>query len=223
MNYFAHGLAHVDRPYFLAGTALPDWLSVADRKVRLREKTLTPHLGTSSATAADLAAGALRHLDDDAWFHTTRAFAEVSAELGLLFREGLGGTDGFRCGFLGHITLELLIDAALAERYPARLEAYYAALSRVDAMAVEEWVAQTVGRRPERLAWFVELFQREQILRDYADDERLLFRLNQVLKRVKLTPLPDAAAEWIGTARDRVGARLGDLLPAPQFDWPAGQ
>src|SRR3984957_18435669 len=40
MNYFAHGIRFVDRPWFLAGTALPDWLSVIDRRVRLRPKVM---------------------------------------------------------------------------------------------------------------------------------------------------------------------------------------
>ena len=31
MNYFAHGFAHIDRPYFAAGTILPDWLAAHDR------------------------------------------------------------------------------------------------------------------------------------------------------------------------------------------------
>ncbi len=40
MNYFAHGYRFIDDPYFMAGTALPDWLSVADRRVRIRPKHL---------------------------------------------------------------------------------------------------------------------------------------------------------------------------------------
>ena len=28
VNYFAHGLRFLNRPHFLAGTAVPDWLSV---------------------------------------------------------------------------------------------------------------------------------------------------------------------------------------------------
>ena len=36
MNYLAHGFRFTDEPYFLAGTAAPDWLSVIDRKMRLR-------------------------------------------------------------------------------------------------------------------------------------------------------------------------------------------
>src|SRR5262245_50971039 len=39
MNYLAHGWRFVGQPYVLAGTAAPDWLSVIDRKIRLRLRT----------------------------------------------------------------------------------------------------------------------------------------------------------------------------------------
>ena len=38
MNYLAHGWRFANDPYFLAGTAAPDWLSVIDRKTRLRSR-----------------------------------------------------------------------------------------------------------------------------------------------------------------------------------------
>jgi hypothetical protein len=220
MNYFAHGLPHVDRPYFLAGGALPDWLSAVDRKVRLRSKLLQPQLESADPVATELAAGALRHLHDDEWFHSTRGFVEVSAELTKLFRTQLDGGDGFYCGFLGHIATELLIDGCLAERYPAHLDRFYEALEQVDAETVTNHVAAWVGRPPESLAWFIELFRRLEYLRDYSDDGRLLLRLNQVLGRVKLTPLPDAAVDWLAPARVRIRERLPDLLPATQYEWP---
>ncbi len=88
MNYFAHGIRFLDRPWFLAGTALPDWLSVIDRRVRLRPKLLTPIADGSSTVEAELAAGALRHIEDDRWFHKTRAFAEATAgRLTRIFRD----------------------------------------------------------------------------------------------------------------------------------------
>ncbi len=36
MNYLSHGFRFVDDPYFVAGTALPDWMSVLDRRNRAR-------------------------------------------------------------------------------------------------------------------------------------------------------------------------------------------
>ena len=49
MNYYTHGLRFIGDPYFLAGTACPDWLSVSDRQVRLRSRHVAPHAGLRSA------------------------------------------------------------------------------------------------------------------------------------------------------------------------------
>src|SRR5215471_18395046 len=140
MNYFAHGMRFVDRPYFLAGTALPDWLSVADRKVRLRARNVEPFADGSGTPAAELAAGVLQHLEDDGWFHKTAAFAIASAELTVAFRDALPADDGHRPAFLGHILTEMLLDAVLIDRGPALLQEYYAALEQIDGRLVEESV-----------------------------------------------------------------------------------
>lgn len=221
MNYFTHALPHLRDPVFIAGTALPDWLSVVNRKIRLRPKTLQPFFEHPDPFVAALANGAQRHLDDDGWFHSTRGFAEVTAELGLLFRHRLNGSDGFRCGFLGHLVLELLLDAILWERFPSAMDTYYELIAAVDSTRIEEVVTEIAGVRPEKLAWFIDLYREEQILRDYADDVRLLRRLNQVLRRVTLSPLPEAAVEWMADARHIVRSRVGDVLPAEHYPWPA--
>src|SRR5690348_16960125 len=138
MNYFAHGLRFTDRPYFLAGTALPDWLSVVDRRVRLRGRQVRPFAEGPQSPESELAAGVLQHLDDDAWFHKTAAFAIASAEITVLLRGALSSDEGHRPAFLGHILTEILLDALLIQRDPKRLAAYYEALASVDAAAVEE-------------------------------------------------------------------------------------
>jgi hypothetical protein len=220
MNYFTHALPHLRDPVFIAGTALPDWLSVVNRKVRLRPKALQPFFDHPDPFVSSLATGAQRHLDDDGWFHCTRGFAEVTAELGLLFRDRLQGSDGFRCGFLGHLVLELLLDAILWKQFPSAMDTYYNLIAEVDSARIEEVVTEIAGVRPEQLAWFIDLYREEQILRDYADDNRLLRRLNQVLRRVKLSPLPETAADWLADARDIVRSRVSDVLPADQYPWP---
>ena len=85
MNYFAHGMAFLDEPYFLAGTAVPDWLNVADRKVRLRREQVLPWADGSGSPIAQFAAGILRHLDDDDWFHAAPGFEQVAGELTKIF------------------------------------------------------------------------------------------------------------------------------------------
>ena len=146
MNYFAHGIRFLDRPWFLAGTALPDWLSVVDRRVRLRPKGVAPFADGSASPEAELAAGALQHFEDDHWFHKTRAFAEATGRLTDLFRNFMGPGDGFRCGFLGHITSELLLDAVLIKRYPERLDAVLQVFAQLDAARLTEVVADLAGQ-----------------------------------------------------------------------------
>jgi hypothetical protein len=217
MNYFAHGLRFVDRPWFLAGTAVPDWLSVADRRVRMRAAKVQPFVDGSGSPAAELAAGVLQHLDDDRWFHQTPAFFETTGAIARLFRELLGPEDGFRPGFLGHITTELLLDAVLIDRDLHRLDAYYAALDRIDPARIEQNVSAMAREASTRLATFVSLFRETQFLRDYRDSQRLLFRLNQVMQRVKLKPLPARTAKLLETARTIVDERADELLPTDRY------
>ena len=212
MNYFAHGRMFVDDPYFLAGTALPDWLNVVDRRLRVRSKQALPFVDSADAIVSRMAAGIVQHHADDAWFHETRAFAELSLEICQLLREQLPADDGFRPHFLGHILVEILLDAELIADDPARLEAYYAAMDSLDGSAVASAVATIAPRPAENLGTFIGMFSRERFLFDYADDGKLLFRLNQVMRRVGLPVLPASLTSALAEMRPLVRARATELL-----------
>jgi len=212
MNYFAHALPFLDRPYFVAGTAVPDWLTVADRKVRLRSKHVEAFRDDSDQSVAAVAGGILQHLRDDAQFHATRAFAETSLELTARVRDALGGETGLRPAFLGHLLVELLLDAALAADDPSRVTAYYRVLDDVDALLVEAAVNRMAPQPTGRLAVFIDLFRRERILWDYLKDGKLMVRLNQIMRRVQLEPLPGEFAAVLPAARKLVTERKRLLL-----------
>lgn len=216
MNYFAHGVRFLDRPHFLAGTACPDWLSVADRGVRLRSRRVAPFADASGTPQSEFASGVLQHLADDDWFHSTRAFHEVTAALAKKFKP-LGEDDGFRAGFLGHIGTELLLDAILIDRNPSLLDEYYCAFERINAHEIQGYVGAMAVRPPERLPKFIGLFRSVQFLRCYTDPQRLLTRINQVLDRVKLPNLPERAVAVLEEGYDIVAARADELLPAERF------
>lgn len=220
MNYFAHGVRYLDQPYFLAGTATPDWLSVADRSARLRVRTVEPFLDHDDPRIAQFAAGVLQHLHDDRWFHKTRAFFEVTGELARLFRLHAVADDRFRASFLGHVVTELLLDDVLREQAPERLDAYYRVLESVESEFIESAVNRMSRGQTDRLAGFVVLFVRERFLYDYADPTRLLYRLNQVMHRVRLPRLAGSTLPAIVAGRKIVRERRGDLLPANEFGWP---
>jgi hypothetical protein len=215
MNYFAHGRAFVDDPYFLAGTAVPDWLNVVARRVKARSKHAQAFVEDSDSRMAALARGIVQNHADDGWFHETTAFAELSWQLTARVRDALLPDDGLRPSFLGHILVELLLDSALIADDPERLDAYYAALTVVDAEFVERAVGRIATGAPERLAEFVPLFIRERFLWDYADDGKLWVRLNQVMRRVKLPPQPEAFRELLPEARRLVERRKAELLSEP--------
>ena len=212
MNYFAHARPFLDDPYFMAGTCVPDWLMVIDRRVRVRRHRAEPLAGDADRQTASVARGVLQHLRDDARFHKTRAFVETSLQLTAAARDRLGDDGGFRPSFLGHLLVELLLDASLITDDPRRLESYYQQLEAVNGRRVEEAVNRMANRPAERLAWMIARFCGARILWDYLEDGKLLGRLNQVMRRVLLPPLPDDFQELFPEARRKVALRQAELL-----------
>jgi len=212
VNYFAHGRDCIERPYLLAGTAVPDWLSVVDRRARARSRAARPFLHARDQRLVDLATGILKHHADDDWFHRTRAFAELNWEFTVAIRDRLPADDGLRPSFLGHILVELLLDAELIDADPGRLDAYYAAIGRLDPEFVA-WGIQRMTTRPiHQLPLWIQRFSREPFLYDYGEDAKLLVRLNMVMRRVGLPPIPEELQRWFPEARQRVRPRIAELL-----------
>ena len=212
MNYFAHGRLYLDDPYFVAGTAVPDWLSVVNRKSRARSKLAEPFTTHEDPKLAAVARGIIQHHHDDRWFHQTRAFAELSLDFTREIRDRLPADDGFRPSFLGHILVELLLDAKLIASDVARLDRYYAAIDALDPERVSAAVNRMTTQETGMLAFFIPRFSAERFLYDYLDDEKLLMRLNGVMRRVRLPALPHELAAWFPEARQRVNERADELL-----------
>jgi len=197
---------------------MPDFLSVVDRKVRFRMRHVEPFLTDNEHTTAEFAGGVLQHLEDDRWFHKTRGFFEVTGELTLLFREHVEQDDRFRAAFLGHIVTELLLDRVLIADHPGTLDRYYESWSQVDREQIQQTVNRMSREQTDRLVRGLRLFQEERFLYDYADSQRLLYRLNQVMKRVKLPPLPERTLVVFAKGEAIIRDRWRDLLPLEHFD-----
>ncbi len=212
MNYFAHALPFLDDPYFAVATGIPDWLTVVDRKVRVRRKHAEPFLDDARPEMVAVAGGVLQHLRDDAKFHATQAFAELSIELTVMARDELGADAGFRPAFLGHLLVEVLLDAALIAEHPEQFETYYEVLGQVDPAVIEAAVNRMAPKPTERLAWMLERFRTTRVLSDYAEDGKLFVRLNQVMGRVGLNRLPESFCCILPEARRKVALRQEELL-----------
>jgi hypothetical protein len=213
LNYFAHGFRFVDRPYFLAGTAIPDALGALNRRVRVRRQSAERFLDDCDPVVADVAAGIVQHHDDDKWFHGQRAFAELSLAFGQEIRGQLCDEKGLRASFLGHVIVELLLDAELIARQPAGADPYYQAVALIDGALLEQIVNRMANQPARRLDEFLGMFTESRFLEDYADDQHLLLRLNQVMRRVGLDSIDARLIAWLPSARGRVVERFAELLP----------
>jgi len=129
-----------------------------------------------------------------------------------LARDELSGDEGFRPSFLGHILVELLLDATLIAADLSRLDEYYQALQSIDRAIVANVVNAMATRTSEMLPIFIERFCSERFLYDYLEDAKLVWRLNHVMRRVKLPQLPESFAEILPVARTLVQSRQLELL-----------
>jgi len=219
MNYFAHGFRYVDDPYFLAGTAVPDWLNVVDRRLRIRAKRAAAYLEAGDPLLRRVAAGIVQHHRDDARFHDAAAFVQVTAAVSCKLRAHLPAEAGHRPGFVAHVLVEVLLDAVLADRAPGRLEDYYRAIDALEPLAVADYVAQMAGRPADSLARWIDRFSRERFLFDYSQDAKLSGRLNQVMARVGLPRLPLRFTRLLPEIKQMVFARRQALLHGIVENW----
>ncbi len=213
MNYLAHARLGLDDPYWVAGTALPDWMNVVDRKNRARRARAAAVVEHPDPRIAALARGCVQHHVDDAWFHQTEEFVHLSANLAVELRGMLPPDGGHQSGFVGHIAVELLLDGVLIERDPSLLDRYYRSLAAVDLETLVAGAQRVCLRPAPGLKVLVPKFIQVRFLADYVDDLGLLFRLNGVMRRVGLPPLPVGLAGWLAEARRRVRGAADRLLP----------
>lgn len=214
MNYLAHGYRFLDDPLLVAGTAVPDWLAVVDRRVRVRSRRLRAAGPEIEPENQSVIRGMLQHLSDDDLFHRSPVFLMLESEIGRAFRRLIPDPYDHRPPFLGHIVTELMLDAWIAERDPQILPRYYDVLGAVDERRVEQVVNRVATNTTDQLAFFIGKFREIRFLYDYLDDHRMLVRLNQVLRRVKLTELDRECTSVLSEARLLLRQHGQDLLNA---------
>lgn len=215
MNFLCHALPYLDQPVVAVCTGVPDFLSVIDRKIRARGRMATPFLHSEDPITRDVAAGILAHIRDDHWFHGGETFVRMNLEFAVELRDRLPGDAGFRPTFVGHILIEMLLDANYLLEAPSLVDRYYHLFSEVPIASIQRSINQITGKPSNQIASTLGRFAETKFLYDYASDESLLVRLNQVMKRVGLAPLPPAVGDWLPQARSRVRANHHRLLQEP--------
>ena len=213
MNCFTHALPHLDDAYLAVGVCLPDWLSACDRKCRTREKHAIEFVGNSNSIVSTVAKGVIRHHRDDHWFHQTPMFNKLILEYAMELRQMFGNERTMRPSLVGHIVVELFLDAYLNQMNPGKLEYFYQQVAKVDAEQIQNALNLFATKPTDKLVNEIERFIRIRYLFDYDTDEGIIYWINKIFKRIKLDPLGPEILEWMPQARQRVYDNAGALLP----------
>ncbi len=220
MNFLCHAMPYFDEPFKAAGTAVPDWLSVVDRKIRARRRQALSFADDVDPVVASVARGIIQHVEDDRWFHATAAFVELNLTLAVELRAMLPGDSGFRPTFVGHILIEMLLDSFWMRDDLRIVDRYYSMLSNLSSGSIESSVNKITGKPTTELAKTIDRFIELRFLYDYLDNDKLLYRLNQVMGRVGLVELPPEVGQWIPQASKLVESRRERLLTPPSGETP---
>ncbi|MEM9366577.1 MAG: hypothetical protein AAGD07_11325 [Planctomycetota bacterium] len=213
MNFLAHALPYLSSdPLVAVATGIPDWLSVIDRRVRARRKMAIQHVGSDDPVLARVARGIVAHVDDDQWFHSGALFTRLNMEQAVALRNRLPGDAGFRPSFVAHIGIEMLIDSNFIEARRDVAEDYYLAVSEIDAESMTRAIETITGQQINGMRELLKRFTASRFLFDYVEDAGLLNRINQVLARVTLPPLPADTTSWIQDLRVLVRQNMDELL-----------
>jgi hypothetical protein len=212
MNCFTHALPFLDDAHFVVGTCLPDWMSACDRKCRLREKAAEGFSDDHDPIVATIAQGVVQHHQDDDWFHRGAAFNELILNFAVELRELFSNERSMRPSLIGHIIVEMFLDAYLHAQNPGELERFYKQVESVDPDQVQAAINQFATRPTEKLADGIRRFAKERFIFDYETDKGVVYRINNVMRRVGLDAVPAALVDWAPQARERVYAKANDLL-----------
>ncbi len=189
MNFLAHFQIAAQflmpkQPFsaYVVGTALPDLLPLAERRVRLRPAQIAAAEARTEFEAA-LAAGVSAHLATDAVFHKTAAFASAQAEVSEMLAEA--AFDGMRVRrfFVAHVLTELVLDATLLRADPAPADGFYEAFAAADFRSAAQWTEAVTGRALPHLPQVLTRFADAQYLRHYAEDDGVATGLSNLCRR----------------------------------------
>lgn len=215
MNFLTHALPYLEHPVLAVATGVPDWLNVVDRSIRARGRMAREFLDSEDDDLRMVARGILRHIEDDRWFHGTEAFVQTNLQLAVQLRDRLPGDAGFRPTFVAHILIEMFLDAFWIRDDATFVRRYYESIEAVGGETIQRCVNTITGKPTDQLSAVIERFVDARFLYDYLDHDKLLLRLNQVMKRVRLAPLPEELLQWLPDAQKLVESRRQRLLAAP--------
>lgn len=199
MNFLSH--YYFDRKknnaYEVLGMLLPDLLKNAN-------KTWNPHpdknelLFEKNQHHQEILIGWKRHLEVDKLFHNSTFFIHHQHQIKLCLKDSLIGSP-IKPFFLGHISLELLLDSLLITENLIQIDSLYKALHQIENQVITSFLALNGISNPSPFFRFFEAFKKEEYLYSYAQTEKISYALRQICMRIWDHPFTASQEETLTT------------------------
>lgn len=192
MNFLSHYYFDKakDNPYEVFGMLLPDLLKNADKTWNIHpEKKEEKFL--SNLNQAAILRGWKRHLEVDKLFHNSSFFKYHQHQIKLAIKSGIAGSP-VKPFFLGHISLELLLDNLLIAEKLISIEKLYKLLMQVDESEIKLFLAINRILDQDKFLRFFNGFLKDQYLYSYAEEEKITYALKRICMRLWIDPFTPA-------------------------------
>lgn len=185
MNFLSHYYFDQDTTdcYFILGTVLPDLLKNADKSIMLHPEKLThPNPAVNS-----IIKGWNKHLLVDKYFHSAEFFRYHSHTLKNLLTPAIAGSP-VKPFFLGHITIELILDNLLLTKGKISVNDFYDHLDSCSQELIDEFLTFAGMHNTEVFAEFYTEFKKSRYLKTYENLSQVTYALKRICMRVWRDP-----------------------------------
>lgn len=168
---------------------LPDLIKNADKSWNVYpEKNI--HLFEENEQLKSLMIGWKRHIKVDQLFHNSAFFFHHQHQIKLLIRDALWGSP-VKPFFLGHISLELLLDGFLLDENLIDVENFYKLINAVDEKILKQFISLNEIEYADKFFRYFDIFKKEKYLYNYANPEKITYALRRICMRLWQNPFTE--------------------------------
>ncbi len=171
------------RGYHTLGTVLPDLLKNADKSIIIHPERLSH----TDPIICDIISGWKKHLEVDRYFHSSQYFTTHSSHLRQLLAPAIAGSP-VKSFFLGHITLELILDNLLLTTNKVSADDFYEHLAYCNRDAIDNFLHFSGLEDTGQFFRFYESFVRNRYLHTYTDTQQIAYALRRICMRLWSDP-----------------------------------
>jgi len=182
VNFLSHYyIDSTDNEYFNCGLALPDLVSVVDRKLK-KIDVFNPDI----ISHFHINQGWNRHLLTDKVFHNSDIFTQQNKNIKLLWLELGLPTSDVKLFFIAHILFELLLDRWILNHDKSWADKFYKDLSDCDIQQVSAFCFSSKPEYSFKFSQFLDRFLLHQWVYQYQSEVGLLTAINKISERMNL-------------------------------------